>query len=52
MKVTKKMRKKINGMNAATTRDYYNGFVKPGYDPLLGIQGGGTPYVNPKNFNL
>jgi hypothetical protein len=52
MKVTKKMRKKINGMNAATARDYYNGYVKPGYDPILGIQSCGTTYVNPRNFNL
>tara|TARA_R110000772_G_C12998280_1_gene407910 strand:- start:49 stop:207 length:159 start_codon:yes stop_codon:yes gene_type:complete len=52
MKITKKMRKKINGMNAATARDYYNGYVKPSYDLLLGMQSGGTTYVNPKNFNL
>ena len=52
MKITKKMRKKINGMNAATARDYYNGYVKPSYDPISCIQSGGTTYVNPRNFNL
>ena len=46
MKVTKKMRKKAKGMNAATRRDYNKGYKEPH------LFSRGTTYVNPNNFNL
>ena len=45
-KVTKKMRKKEKGMNAATRRDFNAGYKKPSF------LDSGTTYVNPNNFNL
>lgn len=62
MKITKRMRKKIKGMNAATKAALENGFEPPryngsepvmvGYDliPPYAKMSKGVPYVNQFNF--
>ena len=63
MKITKRMRKKLNGMNSATKMHFKVGFRPPvfsGENGSVNERGalippytkmlGGTPYVNPNNF--
>ena len=63
MKVTKRKRKRLNGMNSATAMHFKAGFSPPRYAgengsidnkgaliPPYSKIGSGTPYVNPDNF--
>ena len=58
MKITKKMKKKINGMNYQTKSNFEDGFkpetfknIAPKFEPAVFKKvKGGTPYVNPLNF--
>mgnify|MGYP003642458253 CR=1 FL=1 len=60
MKVTKKMRKKAEGMNAITRKNYEEGFKPEKFHNIAEFGdvvnyvkvAKGTPYVNPNNFNL
>ena len=58
MKYTKKMRKRLNGMNYATRQHFKSGHSAPKFHDF-GTVGGlplwrkvelGVPYVNPLNF--
>tara|TARA_R110000782_G_scaffold130061_1_gene221733 strand:+ start:690 stop:875 length:186 start_codon:yes stop_codon:yes gene_type:complete len=60
VKVTKKMRKKAEGMNAITRKNYGEGFKPEKFHNIAEFGDAvnyvnhtkGTPYVNPNNFNL
>lgn len=46
-KLTKKQRKKMKGMNAATSKAFYAGYKKP-----VLLLSRGTTYVNKGNFGV
>lgn len=58
MKITKKMYKKTNGMNAITKKHFTDGYKRPVYQdkaplgnlPMFVKVRKGTPYVNKENF--